>query len=139
MRTLSWLLVICLYGLSSAPVRADSGPDQDEVVARADSDGVQRVRIVGGEYFFKEKTVVVKVNMPVEFLLRKEAGIVPHTFVIDAPEAGIVLDEEMGTEGKTVAFTPTAVGSYPFYCRNKLLFFKSHRERGMEGVLRVVP
>ena len=33
----------------------------------------------------------------------------------------------------------TAVGKYPIYCSNQLLFFASHRERGMEGVLEVVP
>jgi hypothetical protein len=30
------------------------------------------------------------------------------------------------------------VGEYPFYCSKKLLFFKSHREKGMEGMLEVV-
>jgi plastocyanin len=46
--------------------------------------------------------------------------------------------EDLAAEPKAVTFTPTAVGKYPFYCRNKLLFFKSHREKGMEGVLEVV-
>jgi len=35
--------------------------------------------------------------------------------------------------------TPTAAGAFPIYCKNTLLFFKGHRERGMEGILEVVP
>jgi hypothetical protein len=35
--------------------------------------------------------------------------------------------------------TPSAAGAYPIYCKNRLLFFKGHRERGMEGILEVVP
>jgi len=31
-----------------------------------------------------------------------------------------------------------AAGKYAFYCKNKLLFFKSHRENGQEGILEVV-
>lgn len=29
-------------------------------------------------------------------------------------------------------------GNYVFYCPNRLLWFKSHRERGMAGVLQVL-
>jgi hypothetical protein len=32
----------------------------------------------------------------------------------------------------------TREGIYPFYCSRKLLFFESHREKGMEGTLEVV-
>ncbi len=121
------------------PLQAQVSAEEDVFVAQPDSTGVQRVRIMGGEYFFKPKHVVVQANKPVEFALSKEAGIVPHTFVINAPAAGIVLDEELTPEVKKVTVTPTAPGTYPFYCRNKLLFFKSHREHGMEGVLEVKP
>jgi len=38
-----------------------------------------------------------------------------------------------------ITITPTAAATYPIYCKNRLLFFKSHRERGMEGILEVVP
>ncbi len=44
----------------------------------------------------------------------------------------------MENEAKVIRFTPTRVGSYPFYCNKKLLFFESHREKGMEGILEVV-
>ena len=112
--------------------------NQEVHVAKVDPDGVQRVRIVGGDYFFKPKHIVVKVNVPVELSASREGGIVHHTLVIKAPEAGIAVDEEVGTETKKIALTATALGKYPFYCSNKLLFFASHRERGMEGILEVV-
>lgn len=139
MRNLLPVFVTFLCGLPAAPAWADAQQEQDPVVARVDADGVQRATIVGGGYFFKPRRLVVKANLPVELSLSREPGIVPHTLVIKAPEAGIVLDQVLGTEVSKVSFTPTAAGSYPYYCRNKLLFFKSHREQGMEGVLEVVP
>ena len=50
----------------------------------------------------------------------------------------MVINEDIGA-GATVKvrFTPTKAGVFAFYCDKKLLFFKSHREKGMEGVLKV--
>lgn len=129
---------LCAF-LFSAVVAAAEKNGKESFVASVDNDGVQRVRIVGGEYFFKPNRIVVKVNVPVELSVTREAGIVPHTLVIQAPQAGIVVDEDLSTEVRKITFTPTAPGSYPFYCKNKLLFFQSHRERGQEGMLEVVP
>ena len=127
---------LCFSLVGSASAFAQ---DQKEVhVAKVDPDGVQRVRIVGGSYFFKPNHIIVKVNVPVELLANLEPGIVPHTLVLNAPEAGIAIDETLSTDPKTVRFTATAVGKYAFYCKNKLLFFKSHRENGQEGILEVV-
>ena len=134
------LFLTCCLGLSVAASAAAFAQDQKEVyVAKTDPDGVQRVRLEGGGYFFKPNHIVIKVNVPVELLASREAGFVPHNLVIKAPEAGISVDEDLAAEIKKIAFTATAVGKYPFYCSNKLLFFASHRERGMEGVLEVVP
>jgi len=138
-RILAYVAIgLCAVGTLCAET-ASPQEAQDVVTAHIDSDGVQRVRIVGGDYFFKPRQVVVKANVPVALEVVKEAGIAPHTFVIDAPSAGIVVDQTLGTEPRTIAFTPTIPGRYPFYCRNRLLLFKSHRDRGMEGVLEVVP
>jgi heme/copper-type cytochrome/quinol oxidase subunit 2 len=135
MKRLSSLLLACQYALSCAPAHGQ----QQVVVARPDADGVQRIRIIGGEYFFEPQRVVVKANVPVELSLSKEASAVPHSFVIDAPQAGMVVDEMLDVEIKRIRFTPTAPGIYPYYCRNRLLFFKSHRDKGMEGMLEVEP
>jgi plastocyanin domain-containing protein len=80
----------------------------------------------------------VKVNVPVELKARKESGFVPHDLLLKAPEAGINIDVSLSSEPKTISFTPTKPGKYPFYCGKKLLFLPSHREKGMEGVLEVV-
>jgi len=103
-----------------------------------DADGKQRVRILGGSYFFKPNHIIVKANVPVELSANLEPGIVPHTLVVDGAEAGIAIDTVLGTEAKTFAFTATSTGKYPIYCKNRLLFFKSHREKGMAGILEVV-
>lgn len=106
--------------------------------ASVDSDGVQRVKIVGGEYYYDPNHIIVKVNVPVELTIEKTPGITPHTFVIKAPDAGIDININITTDPKTVKFTPVKTGRYQLYCDKKLLFFKSHREKGMEGVLEVI-
>lgn len=116
---------------------AQEAPSEDTVQATVGSDGVQHVSLLGGSYFFRPKRILVKVNVPVELEVRLEQGMIPHTLVIAAPEAGISVDEKLSTEVKKIRFTPTAAGKYPFYCSNKLLFFESHRQKGMAGVLEV--
>jgi plastocyanin domain-containing protein len=134
------LFLICCLFFSAAGPALSFAQDQKEVyVAKVDPDGVQRIRVEGGGYFFKPNHIVIKVNVPVELLASREAGVVPHNLVIKAPDAGISVDEELAAEIKKIAFTATAVGKYPIYCSKKLLFFASHRERGMEGVLEVIP
>ena len=134
-----FFLTFCLCLSVAAPLPAMAQEQKEVHVAKIDPDGVQRVRIEGGSYFFRPDHIVIKVNVPVELLASREAGLVPHNLVIKAPEAGISFDEDLAAEIKKIAFTAKAVGKYPFYCSNKLLFFASHRERGMEGVLEVVP
>jgi len=103
-----------------------------------DTDGVQQINILAGDYFFKPNHIIVKVNVPVRLVVRVERGIVPHGLVLKALEANISLDEDLSREFHTFIFTPSAPGRYAFYCPKKLFFFKSHREHGMEGVLEVV-
>lgn len=132
-------LVYCLCLPLAIPAAALAQEQKEVYVAKVEPDGVQRVRIVGGGYFFKPYRIVVKVNVPVELLASREAGIVPHNLIIQAPQAGIAVEADLATEPKKIAFTPTVPGQYPIYCGKKLLFFGSHREKGMEGLLEVVP
>jgi plastocyanin len=131
------VLLTC-FVCATGPVYAQAPAAPEVYRAAVDSDGVQRVHIVGGDYYFSPNHIIVKVGVPAEFIMRRETALVPHSLVLKSPEAGIAIDEDLAAEPKAVTFTPTAVGKYPFYCRNKLLFFKSHREKGMEGVLEVV-
>lgn len=114
----------------------NTGRGEGEFTAPIDPDGVQRVQIVGFEYGFRPGHIIVKVNRPVEIKLMKESGFIPHSFILKAP--GIEIFESLSKEPRTVRFTPTKTGMYTFFCDKKFLFFKGHREKGMEGSLEVV-
>lgn len=128
------LLTFCFMMISVLSGAAAETP----VIVPIDQDGVQRVEILGSEYFFKPSQIVVKVNVPVEIKVRKDSLLVPHDFVISAPEAGISIYESLSRDPKTFFFTPVKVGKYPIYCSKKAPFMRSHREKGMEAVLEVV-
>ncbi|WP_321405778.1 quinol oxidase [Tolumonas auensis] len=131
------LLILNLFFLGIvgcvAP-KADSALPKEATITA----NVQQVNIDGGAYFFKPNHVIVKVNIPVELIVKVESGLIPHNFVIQAPEAGIMVKESLSSDAKTIRFTPKAVGKYPFYCSHGLPLVKSHRERGMEGLIEVV-
>lgn len=103
-----------------------------------DADGVQRVRLRGGSYYFTPDHLVVKVGVPVELLVSKEPGLVPHSLVIWSPRAGLDVDVALESREQAVRFTPRATGRVTFYCKEKLLFFTSHKDKGMTGILDVV-
>jgi plastocyanin domain-containing protein len=126
------LVFICFFLLAGAQGQ------KNIFKATLDSDGIQKVKILAGSYFFNPDYVIVKINIPVELTVSKEPGITSHAFVIKEPDAGIDIDESLSTEPKTIKFTPGKIGKYQFYCSKKLLFLKSHREQGMEGVIEVV-
>ena len=131
---------VLLFGIAFAGATraADGSPSETFYRASPAADGVQRVSIEGGAYFFDPNRVIVKSGVPVELTVSVGPGVIPHSFVIQAPEAGMVVDEALSTRPVVIRFTPTVVGRYPFYCKNRLLFLQSHREKGMEGVLDVV-
>lgn len=110
---------------------------EKKFVAVPDKDGVQQVEILAGEYFFDPNYVVVRVNVPVEIKISKQRSLIPHDFVLKAPEAGMDILERLSTDPKVIKFTPSRPGKYPFYCDKRFLFFKSHRASGMEGTLEV--
>jgi len=117
---------------------ADENAAAKRFVATIDKDGYQRVGMTAGEYYFDPSIVVVKVNVPVELTIKKAGGITPHNLTMKAPEADLDFTIDLSSEPKKVSFMATKIGSYPFECSKKLLFFKSHKERGMHGVLEVV-
>jgi plastocyanin len=135
MRRLTGLFVVAILLLVFLANNART--EEKKAVASIGTDGVQRVEVVGGSYFFDPNYVIAKVNVPVEMKIRKESGMVPHNFILKAPEAGLDVTVDLGKEPQTIRFTPTKVGEYPFYCDKKLLFFESHREKGMKGILKV--
>jgi len=131
-----YLFVIAVVLLT---VGSAMGAEVSRAAATLGDDGVQRVDVIGGSYFYKPNHIVVKVNIPVELKVSKESGFIPHDIVAKSPEAGMEFQENLSSTPKTIKFTPTKVGTYPFYCSKKAPFAKSHREKGMEGVIEVVP
>lgn len=107
-----------------------------EVAAAAGGDGVQRVAIVGGSYFFRPAQIVARAGQPLELRLSVEPGLIPHRFVLEGPGGQPLADVVLGPQEQTVRLS-LAAGTYAFYCPNRLLLFPSHREHGMAGVLRV--
>ena len=89
-------------------------------------------------YSYRPNHLVVRAGQPVELTLTSVTILTPHNFVLKEPAAGLSVEQDVGA-GKTatVRFTPTVPGVFTFYCDKKLLFFASHREKGMEGRLEV--
>lgn len=98
----------------------------------------QIIDVSVGSYFFNPGHIVVKIDTPVEISLTKEAGFVPHNIVVSDPDNNVIFEQDIIKEKSIVVFTPEKIGNYKMYCSNRLLFFKSHRDKGMEGVIQVV-
>lgn len=115
------------FGESGTPVEVETAPD-----------GVQRVSITMDSYSYTPNHIIVRVGKPVELILTSVTILTPHNFVLKEPAAGLMVEQDVRA-GKTltVRFTPTQPGVFTFYCDKKLLFFASHREKGMEGRLEV--
>ena len=132
-----WLV---LTGVSGAlPVSADDRPAESEpVVVATNAEGVQRGDMTLDSYSYTPNHLIVQAGIPVELTLTSVTILTPHNFVIKEPAAGLMVDQDVSA-GKSVIvrFTPTQPGLFTFYCDKKLLFFKSHREKGMEGRLEV--
>jgi len=131
-------VIMVMLSFTAAFLVSDAFGQGKAFTAVIDKDGVQRVEVTGGEYYFMPDHIIVKVNVPVELKIKKTAGVVPHDMVIHEPDAGIDFSETLEKEPKVILFTPKKIGKYLFYCDKRFLFFKSHREKGMEGVFEVV-
>jgi len=112
---------------------------ENRFVATIGTDGVQHVEVIGGDYYFDPNYIIVKVSVPVELKVKKAPGYIPHDIAVKAPKAGIDFITDIGKDWQTITFTPTTVGKYEMICDKKLLWFKSHKDRGMDGFIEVVP
>lgn len=131
--------IIAGLALVCTPVSAvESFEASTPVIVPLDSDGVQRATIVVDSYSYTPSHLQVEVGKPVELILDSVTIITPHNFVLKEPGAGLMLEHDVPTgKGTIIRFTPTQRGLFKFYCDKKLLFFKSHRDKGMEGLLDV--
>ena len=93
-----------------------------------------------GDYRFSPDTITVPAGATIQLQLTNTDSLTPHNFTLQAATAGLDVDIDISAGStETVDITPLAPGTYAFYCSKKLPFMKSHRDRGMEGVLIVTP
>jgi len=103
-----------------------------------DLDGIQRAVVEADSYAFIPHHLIVKAGKPVELTFKSVTWVVPHNVIIDDPQSGLNIRGEIPAgKSLTITFTPTVPGTFAIYCDKKLPFFKSHREKGQEGVLEV--
>jgi plastocyanin len=106
--------------------------------AAVEDQEVQRLSMTMDSYSYQPRELTVRAGQPVELTLHNAATFTPHSFVVDDAASGLHLRAEVPAgETQTIRFTPSQRGIFPYYCDKKLLFFKSHRERGQEGRLEV--
>lgn len=130
----SWISVaiaLCSFAVSVAQ------PDEASYRVSPDADGIQRVAVLGGSYFFRPNHIVVQAGKPLEISVKMERGIVPHSFVLESAEGKQLADVSLSEEAQILRLNLPA-GHYVFYCSKRFLGFKSHRERGMAGTLEAV-
>ena len=138
MRLARIAIIAGLVFVSTPVLAVESFETSAPVIVPVDSDGVQRATIVVDSYSYAPRHLQVEVGKPVELILNSVTIITPHNFVLKEPGAGLMLEQDVPTgKGTIVRFTPTQRGLFTFYCDKKLLFFKSHRDKGMEGLLDV--
>ena len=133
-------VVMCGTVIAPALVHAaDQAPQAPPVQVPVDQlDGIRRATVILDSYSYTPSHVIVQAGKPVELLLTSITSITPHNFLLKNEAAGLSIERDVSS-GRTVTvqFTVRKPGLYPFYCDKKLLFFPSHREKGMEGVLEV--
>ena len=132
------IMVVFIAGFLASVSGAEVFQASTSVIVPVDNDGVQRISITVDSYSYTPNHLQVEVGKPVELILNSVTMITPHNFVVKEPAASLMIDGDVPA-GKTeiIRFTPTQRGLFTFYCDKKLLFFKSHRDKGMEGLLDV--
>jgi uncharacterized cupredoxin-like copper-binding protein len=103
-----------------------------EVTATVGLDQVQHVKVTAHSFYFEPNRIVVKKDVPVELEVKNGTMFVPHDFSCEAKDAGITVDAGVGMfhGKKTVRFTPTQTGEFPFHCD-----VDGHAKKGMTGTL----
>ena len=96
----------------------------------------QVIEIKLNSYTITPDRITVKAGQPVTLKIKNEASFIPHNLVIKAPAAAVEVkvDVSAGKNGE-VSFTPTQAGTYEMLCDKHPPIGKSHKEKGMHGVL----
>lgn len=96
----------------------------------------QVIEIKLNSYTITPDRITVKAGQPVTLKVKNEASFIPHNLIIKAPAAGVEVKVDVGA-GKTgeASFTPTQPGSYEIICDKSPPIGKSHKAKGMHGLL----
>lgn len=105
------------------------------------TDSVSRLVLIElGDYSFFPNEIEVRAGSTIQLQLINRDTVVSHNFTLRDDIAGLDINVNLAAgKVRLVEITPLTPGSYKFYCDKKLPFMKSHRERGMEGTLTVIP
>jgi hypothetical protein len=128
-----YLFVIAVVLLT---VGSAMGEEVSRAAATLGDDGVQRVDVIGGSYFYKPNHIVVKVNIPVELKVSKESGFIPHDIVAKSPEAGMEFQENLSS---TPNLLRPRSGHIPSIAAKRRLLPRVIAKRGWKGLLRWFP
>jgi plastocyanin len=100
----------------------------------------KEIEVTLGDYHYMPKNIQLVIDQPVVLHLVNVDSFTPHNFTLKDASNGLDVDVDIPAgETVDVNLMPLVTGSYIFYCSNKLLWMDSHREKGMEGTLTVVP
>lgn len=105
----------------------------------ADQGDMKVIELKLGDYRFLPQKIQLTAQQPAILRLVNTDSITPHNFTMMVPDGAAEINVDvLGGESVDVLLSPLPAGRYSFYCGNKLIFMKSHREKGMEGTLVVV-
>jgi len=106
----------------------------------ADESDIKVIEVALGGYRFMPQEIQLMADQPAILHLVNTDAVTPHNFSMKTSVGAQDIDVDvLGGESVDVQLAPLPAGRYTFYCGNKLLFMKSHREKGMEGSLIVSP
>lgn len=124
---LSLVIFIIFWGLIYSPVASS---DESPKV----------IRVELGDYQFMPDVINLNVGQPVVLQLVNTDLLTLHSFVLQDPNGELAVDVTVyAGETIEVPLQPQSAGQHTFYCDKKLIFMKSHRQKGMEGTLVVLP
>ena len=121
---LRWILSVMLATHCASALAAEPQATPQVIEVKLDS------------YTIKPDKITVKAGQPVTLKVKNEASFIPHNLIIKAPQAGVEVKVDVGA-GKSgeVSFTPTQPGSYEMICDKSPPIGKSHKAKGMHGLL----
>ena len=101
---------------------------------------VKVIEVTLGDYRYMPSNIELLVDQPVILHLVNVDSFTPHNFTLEDASDGLDVDVDIPAGGSVdVHLMPLVAGSHTFYCRNKLWLMDSHRAKGMEGTLTVIP